>query len=97
MDREYTLSEEEKDRALVHYDAILQLKEDRRFQILMEYLKEDAHEAMHKLKGVNPEDPALIREIQNQIWRYEELINKIDFIVAIGEAVKLDRQLEIGD
>ena len=97
MERELHLSEEDKDRLLYQYDKVLRTRnEDPGFKIIVEYLKEDAHAAMHKLKDVDPEDSKEIRKLQNEIWRYEALLGKVDYIINLGEAVKIEKEYSEG-
>lgn len=91
-----TLSIEEKNRAITHSDLMKSLKSNAGFTLVLEHLKQDAHAAMHKLKDVDPTDSKRIRELQNEIWRYDALVDKIEYIINVGEAARVEREMSKG-
>ena len=97
MDRIYSLSEEEKEVSLRNANDVRALRDNRGFKILLAHLEEDAHQAIHTLKSVDPEKPADIRKFQNVIWRYEELINKVESVINLGDAILETTQMTEGD
>ena len=94
MENIFTLSGEDKELAERNARYVEQLKDHHGFKVLLAHMQEDAHEAIHGFKTVDPTDVKKIMELQNSVWRYEGLINKIEFIYNLGDAALAEREEE---
>ena len=65
-------------------NEVKDLAQDPGFILIMESLKTDAEEATMKLKEVDPEDSKKIRELQNIIWRYDEIAARMYTLISMG-------------
>lgn len=71
--------------AAVDVEAQLSIKEGCRPIVLMlQRAKMDAATALAALTDANPEDPMLIRKLQNDVRRYEDIYRWLGDVVSVG-------------
>ena len=85
FDEDGFVSEEVQLQEVQNKQDLQALKSHPGFLLLMSALRQDAIEAGIDLKSADPYEPKKIINLQNTIWRFEELQKWLDVLIQIGE------------
>lgn len=73
---------------------IKDLKNHQGWAILTQVFKAKSDKAILDLIEVDPEDPKKIRELQNEIQKYREIVETVDDLIRIGEQTEYQLKIE---
>jgi DNA-directed RNA polymerase subunit F len=65
--------------------AVRELLENKAFLLVMESLESDKKDALKYLAVTNPENPEKIRELQNIIFRHDEMTARLSTLLQDGD------------